>query len=269
MLGYLQFNSNAALQAINKEFFKIIYLKKNAKVIVDFAEIECKSNTLFFINGNRFFKIINGNSFVEGLMLHYDADFYCVKIHDKEVSCDGILFNNVFEIPYIPLSEADSIVIENIFSEVKAEIQNGGLASEEMHRILLVNLIIKSTRIFTKENTGKWEEKYKDNVNFLRNFSQLVEQHFYSKKSVSDYAELLNISPKNLNKKIVALSNKPPNQIIKDRIVLEAKRLLAHTDLTSKEIAYKLGYEDDAYFTRFFSNQVALSPIQFRKSYQI
>lgn len=121
-----------------------------------------------------------------------------------------------------------------------------------MHRILLVNLIIKSTRIFTKENTGKWEEKYKDNVNFLRNFSQLVEQHFYSKKSVSDYAELLNISSKNLNKKIVALSNKPPNQIIKDRVVLEAKRLLAHTDFTSKEIAYKLGYEDDAYFTRFF-----------------
>lgn len=110
MLGYLQFNSNAALQAINKEFFKIIYLKKNAKVVVDFAEIECKSNMLFFINGNRFFKIIDGNSFVKGLMLHYDADFYCVKIHDKEVSCDGILFNNVFEISYIPLSEADSIV---------------------------------------------------------------------------------------------------------------------------------------------------------------
>jgi AraC-like DNA-binding protein len=84
---------------------------------------------------------------------------------------------------------------------------------------------------------------------------------------VADYAEMLFITPKSLSKKIGLLSNDTPNDIIKNRIVLESKRLLAHTSMTVKEIAHSLNYEDDAYFVRFFTKATGVSPITFRKQY--
>ena len=82
------------------------------------------------------------------------------------------------------------------------------------------------------------------------------------------YAELLHITPKALNKRITRYSNTTPNDVIKNRIMLEAKRLLAHIQLSSKEIAYKLGYDDIAYFTRLFTKQAGAAPQSFKLQYQ-
>jgi AraC-like DNA-binding protein len=104
-------------------------------------------------------------------------------------------------------------------------------------------------------------------VQFLRNFSKLVEQHYKTHHRVADYAELLFVTPKNLSKKIGLISKSSPNEIIKDRIILESKRLLVHTTMTVKEIAYSLNYEDDAYFNRFFTKHTGLSPVSFRSQF--
>ena len=64
------------------------------------------------------------------------------------------------------------------------------------------------------------------------------------------------------------ISDKTPNELIKNRLLLEAKRYLAHSELSAKEIAYKLGYEDEAYFSRFFNKHAGNTPIHFRKLYR-
>ena len=81
-----------------------------------------------------------------------------------------------------------------------------------------------------------------------------MERHYIKYHSVAQYAELLHITPKALNKRITRYTNTTPNDIIKNRIILETKRLLAHTPLSIKEISYELGYEDTSYFTRFLRN---------------
>ncbi len=272
--GYITIESNSESRLfVNelKEYIKVMYLKKGAKIIIDFQEFECKRNTLFFINSSQIYVLKESSIQNQGVMIYYNRDFYCVEIHEKEVSCDGILFNNVFKIPRISLSKKETNEVENIFDEIHSEIQTQDIATEEMIRILLKQLIIKATRMFKSKNNFETnlEDNLKENenTNFLRKFSQLVEKEFYSKHTVAEYAKLLHITPKNLNKKIALLSKKSPNQIIKNRIILEAKRLLAHTDLSAKEIAYQLGYKDCAYFNRFFSKQIGFSPIQFRKNY--
>lgn len=85
--------------------------------------------------------------------------------------------------------------------------------------------------------------------------------------TVADYADMLFITPKNLSKKISLLSKSTPNDIIKDRIILESNRLLAHTTRSVKEIAYSLNYEDDAYFIRFLTKHTGISPGSFRKQF--
>jgi len=248
-----------------KEYIKILFLRQHSQIVVDFQEFEIKNDTLFFISPAQIFRILPKPS-VEGILLHYNRDFYCIEIHDKEVSCDGILYNNVFETPCVALNEADSIFMKNIFTEIHQEMHHDDIANEEMLRILLKQIIIKATRIWKKQHE-MFHTEQQNQVEFLRKFSQLVEQNYTKLHGVAEYAEILHLTPKNLNKKITQLGKSSPNEIIKERIILEAKRLLAHTTRSVKEIAYHLGYEDDAYFVRFFSKQSGVSPQQFRKQY--
>ena len=95
----------------------------------------------------------------------------------------------------------------------------------------------------------------------------LVEQNFKTMHSVTDYANRLGLSPKSITKHFQKLGAKTPSDFIKSRILLEAKRQLIYTDKTVKEIAFELGFNDPAYFTRFFTKAISKSPLQFKKEY--
>jgi AraC-like DNA-binding protein len=245
------------------EHIKILFLPKNASVQIDFQEFKMETDSLLFINPK---VVINPLETSAGLLLHFNRDFYCVEIHDQEVACDGILYNNVFEIPFISLNENQSDHIQKIFLEIQEEMRSMDSSTEEMLRILLKLIILKSIRIWKQQHQLEQNDQQTD-LQFIRKFSKLVESHYKTHHTVADYAELLYITPKNLSKKIALLSKTTPNNIIKERIILESKRLLAHTTMTVKEIAYSLNYQDDAYFVRFFTKNTGLSPLSFRKQF--
>ncbi|HEX3009899.1 MAG TPA: helix-turn-helix domain-containing protein [Bacteroidales bacterium] len=257
-------SEDSTLLNIN-DHIKILFLKKASRITVDFHEFSIESDTLLFINPRVIIKTTE-DSQGKGLLLHFNRDFYCIEIHDQEVACDGILYNNVFEVPFITLNESQSAEIQTIIREIQTEMKNHDTTTEEMLRILLKFIILKSTRIWKQQHLLVGDDQQSD-VQFLRKFSKLVEQHYKTHHTVADYADKLFITPKHLSKKIYLLSRKTPNDIIKDRIILESKRLLAHTTLTVKEIAHSLNYEDDAYFVRFFTKSTGTSPVTFRKQF--
>ncbi len=245
------------------DHIKILFIPKNAIIQVDFKEFKMESDALLFINPK---VILKPCETIGGQLIHFNRDFYCIQIHDQEVACDGILYNNVFEIPFIALDDIQSNEVLKIIRDIQTEMENEDSSTEEMLRTLLKFLILKSIRIW-KQQHQLADSSQESDVQFLRKFSQLVEQHYKTHHRVADYAELLFVTAKNLSKKIALLSKSTPNEIIKDRIILESKRLLAHTNLTVKEIAYSLNYNDDAYFIRFFTKHTGLSPVSFRKQF--
>ena len=264
--GNLEFSkSSVQSDLLNKinEHIKVLFIPQKAIIQVDFQEIEMKTDSLLFINPH---VILKPCETIGGQLMHFNRDFYCVEIHDHEVACDGILYNNVFEIPFIGLNEEQSAEIQKIISDIQFELKNEDSGTEEMLRTLLKIIILKSTRIW-KQQHQLAEDVQQADVQFLRKFSKLVEQHFKTLHTVADYADLLCITPKNLSKKISLVSKESPNDIIKNRIILESKRLLAHTKMNVKEIAYTLNYEDDAYFVRFFTKHTGISPTSFRKQF--
>ncbi|MEP7323165.1 MAG: AraC family transcriptional regulator [Saprospiraceae bacterium] len=101
-------------------------------------------------------------------------------------------------------------------------------------------------------------------MDFLFNFQELIEKHFLEKKAPKEYAELLNITPNYLNAVCKKKSGKSAGELIRQRVLLEAKRLLAHTKLAVSEIAYKLNFKDNSYFGRFFKKYTGMTPEQFR-----
>lgn len=247
-----------------KDRIKVIFLEKGNTITIDFKTYDLSDDALFFVNVNQYVWIdhITGES---NKIIGYNRDFYCIQIHDKEVACDGLLFSNVLQLPMIQLATEESNKVKESLREIQDEMDLADSSTEEMLRIYLKKLIIFSTRIWKKQNL---ENKISSNipldVDLFRNFSQLIEIHYRSKHSVSDYADLLEISPKILTTKFKKLNLENPNEYIKNRIILEAKRLLIYTSLSIKEIAYTLGYDDPAYFNRFFVQRMGQSPLNFR-----
>ena len=265
--GYFDFHKDLHEQLAGQDlsnFIKIVLIKAKGKLTIDFKQYDLKEDALFFINPGQHCWFDDNCT---GTMIYYNRDFYCVEIHDKEVACDGILFHNVYEIPVILMKAAAGADIQQTMKEIKAEIELEDTAVEEMLRILLKRIIIKATRIWKQEHHVT-DDKARDEVEFSRSFSQLVEWHYARLHTVADYADLLHITPKALNKRITRYSNTTPNDIIKNRIILEVKRLLVHTHLSVKEIGYKLGYDDVSYFIRFFTKQAGTTPNNFRQTYQ-
>lgn len=244
---------------------KIIFIPQNYGIKIDFQEFILSHDALLFVNPKVVVQPLKMD--ISGAeLIHFNRDFYCIEIHDQEVACDGILYNNVFEVPFIELDKNQSADIQKIIAEIKSEMESQDASTEEMLRILLKLIILKSTRIWKQQHQLAESEQYSD-VQFLRKFSKLVEDNYKTHHTVADYADMLAITPKSLSKKIGLLSRDTPNDIIKNRIILESKRLLAHTALSVKEIAYSLNYDDDAYFVRFFTKNTGTSPTSFRKQF--
>ena len=97
-------------------------------------------------------------------------------------------------------------------------------------------------------------------------FRQSVEANLRSGWEVNRYAKALGVTPARLRSACLEVTGRPPTHLVHERLILEAKRSLLYTNMTIAEAAYELGFSDPAYFSRFFSERVGLSPAEFRKS---
>lgn len=268
-LGLLQV-SKEQTEIINgpayKEYIKVLYLPAGYKLRVDFACYDTQQPTLFFISPNQYLELeVAGEE--SGYFIFYNRDFYCIQIHDQEVACDGLLFNNIRNMPKVELLENEITFLGGLFKEMIGEFQLNDSSLEEMMRTYLKQLLIRATRSWKRQHLTHDLTDQQSDLEFFRKFSRLVEEHYKSKHTVADYADFLCMAPKTITHKFNRLRLPQPNEVIKNRIILEAKRLLVHTSLTAKEIAYELGYNDPAYFSRLLQTKTGESPSGFRSNF--
>ena len=182
---------------------------------------------------------------------------------DGEVSCSGLLFNGSSEVLRLELSEMRTAALQRVVDDLRAEYGVVDGLREEMLRMQLKRFIIICTRIAREHfSVGADREKLFDTV---RRYYVLVDEHFRTKKRVQDYAGLLHRSPKTLANLFASCGQPSPLNIIHDRVNAEARRLLLYTPKSAKEIAYLLGYEDTAAFSRFFAKMNGESITGFRQ----
>ncbi|MBN8294870.1 helix-turn-helix domain-containing protein [Rhodobacter sp. NTK016B] len=99
----------------------------------------------------------------------------------------------------------------------------------------------------------------------LARFESLIDAHFLDRWTVTDYAKSLAISPAHLSRVARNHTGRPASGLIEERMIREARRNLVYTNLPVSRIAYALGFEDPAYFTRVFTRATGLSPRAFRR----
>lgn len=195
-------------------------------------------------------------------VIRFNRSFYCLDNHDSEIGCKGLLFFGTSQVPTIYLDETNEAAIALLWIVFKKELKAKDDLQGEMLQMLLKRFLILCTRIFKDQH--KIVEIEETKMDIIRNFSFLVEVHYKTKHSVSQYAALMNKPAKSLTNLFSSHINRTPLQIIQDRLVLEAKRMLISTEIPIKEITFDLGFEDMPSFSRFFKNKVGVSPKAFR-----
>lgn len=197
--------------------------------------------------------------------LLFNREFYCIADHDEEVSCNGILFFGTQDLPIITIPAEQERKFELLLEVILEEFRTVDNIQGDMLQMLLKRLIIICTRLAKEQHIVR--ELNDGQIDTIRQFNVLVDVHFRTLRKVKDYADLLHKSPKTLSNLFSIYNQQSPQQIIQERVVLEAKRLLLFTDKQTQEIAYDLGFEDPAYFSRFFKKQAGLTPSAFREQH--
>jgi AraC family transcriptional activator of pobA len=245
-----------------KGLYKIVWCTDGEeRLVVDGYEVVIKKNHVLFCTPSNIVEIPKDT---KGLIAFvFNREFYCIQHNDSEVSCMGLLFYGSSIAPVLELNEKDQRSFNAMLVLFQEEFDTKDHIQGEMLRTLLKRMLITSTRLI-KQESNQTDLSVKQ-VELIRKFNILVEQHFKEKHQVADYADLLFKSPKTLSNFFKKNNVNSPLKVINGRIVAEAKRLLLYSDKSAEEIAYELGYNEPSHFSKFFKTQAGVSPLAFRK----
>ncbi len=260
------FSCGPAMELLDRKgLYKILWTKNEpATIVVDGYRMTLEKNQVVFCTP---LNVIEMQKDVGMVAIVFNREFYCIRDHDAEVSCNGFLFFGSSLPPVVTLCEKDIRSFEAMFLMFQEEFETKDHIQGEMLRVLLKRLLIKATRLI--KDTLSDADLPKPQFDLVRQYHILVEQHFKEKHAVAEYAELLFKSPKTLSNLFKKSGDASPLKIINDRIILEAKRLLFYSDKTAEEIGYELGFNEAAHFSKFFKKQVGAPPATFKKDLNI
>jgi AraC-like DNA-binding protein len=265
---YMEFEDNSHFDHIQRNnYFSLIWVTNGSgKLKADFTEYDFEENSLFAFSPYQPY-MFSADTNVKGIAINFHSEFFCIYKHHKEVSSHGVLYNNIYQPPFVKVDESSAATLKILCEQIKTEMQNPALAQHELLVSYLKILLITAARLKTQQQP-QVKEILTDNKEpfILQNLKDAIEANFRTKHSPSDYAGMLYISPKALAKITKAYFNKTLSNLINERIIIEAKRELYLTNKTVKEIAYELGYEDEYYFSRFFKINADVSPQLYRET---
>jgi AraC family transcriptional regulator, transcriptional activator of pobA len=245
------------------DFFEVLYLSRGSGFhIIDGNKYEIQPPCVFFMSPGQAHKI-EFSSDIEGYIFIFTSEFYLINQSNQNRLIEFPFFFSIRQEnrPLILESSEDIVFLETLFKKGIAEIAKGENYSVELLRSVL-DLILTSCAILYKTDQNLLT-KGKGHL-VVKRFFQMVEDNYLNNLSINEYADKLAITPNHLTQTVNHLTGKTSSQIIKSKQVLEIKRLLVHSNLTVTEIANRLNFPDQSYFTRFFKRETGVSPLQYR-----
>ncbi|MBK5279773.1 MAG: helix-turn-helix domain-containing protein [Bacteroidia bacterium] len=226
---------------------------------IDFQRHDLISGRLFLIAPGQVHAWVELNK-VRGFVVLFTDSFMALAKGRKMMS-EWPLFR-----PHLP-THFDLMAEElNVWNEEFLRIEEEVLRNDEYSRDTIFYsislLMVRATRL----SLGTQRKKVVFSHDFLFKLQELIEENYLELKMPKQYAEKMNVTANYLNTLCKKKSGKSVGELIRQRILLEAKRLLTHTNLSVSEIAFKLNFQDNSYFGRFFKKYVGLTPDNFRSS---
>jgi AraC-like DNA-binding protein len=239
-----------------KDFFEIVWLKNEDPLhgITD-PVYQVKGDWIYLIPPYRVHQLNKAGK--NGELISFKRSM--LEEEDKDFLLDLFrIFNVQGEFSCLRLDEDSAKGLADIYKIMEEEYAKGN--NFEMMKALLKVLLLKLISVKELEFTSHDIHQKR-----VYEFLMLLESNFQSVTNIDFYAGKLGLSSKRLNQILKEKLHKTGTQIIHDRIILEAKRKIIHSEITIKEISYELGFSDRPYFSRFFKKQTGQTPEEFQK----
>lgn len=255
---------------VNKYYFVVFIRKGTGKILYELQEYSFSGPCLIFFSPFHPFRLMEDYE-SEGLILQFSNEFYWsqqAKTFDESM-CK--LFRKV-QVPVFPLNEQDVFIIENLFENIIREFEWFEQPDRKMICNYLKSVLLHSLRIQSQLNLDKHKKPnaYPKAYELLKELNCLIHKNFKTLKRPSEYADLLNITTSGLTKATKKYFGRTVTDLIQERILEEARKELASSGKSVKEIAIELGFEDPYYFSRLFKKVSGISPDVYRQQiYQL
>jgi len=246
------------------DYYSIFWIESGEAVhATEFVEYSLKQDTILFVPPGLKHRMYIDKS-VTGTYILFNEDFIRYNRKNHVPLKEYRLFNNPDFKSLITVIPERRGKLRNITELILDEIQNSDDYSQDIVLNLLHLFLLESRRIFDQKDQSPKEEPDSTPDATIIKFKQLIEENYTTQKSVTPYAEMLNMNPSCLNELTKRTTGITAGELIRNRVIGETKKLLYSSSLSGKEIAFELGFDDPAYFSRFFRKYTGLTLKEFR-----
>ncbi len=258
---YLAIHPNLTSPHRHSFYHLLFFSEGGGRHTIDFNHFDVKPYQIYFmVPGQVHSWDFEGN--VDGYVVNFSSSFFQSFLLKSEYISQFSFFNGGTTESVIDLPEAVQHPILSLFEKLVTESQQHNVLKEDMLRVLLIQIFISVQQSISSEQRNSTPFQAHP---VLKNFQKLIEKNYLEIRLPGQYAKLLNITPNHLNALCKEHLGIQAGEVIRNRVVLEAKRLLVNLGLSVSEVAYKLNFNDNSYFTKFFKKEAGMSPEAFRK----
>lgn len=245
------------------DFFHIVWVDRGTgRHVIDSETYEVRPRTLFFMSPGQIHDFELSPD-AEGYTISFSAEFFALQLQNKNLLTEIPVYNLESSIQALYPQEADAAEILQVLDAIRHEYHSDEFGAQDMIRSYLFILLVKASRLVTP---SRGADAARQGQNVYRHFKHALEEHFSTRQEVGHYASMLRVTERFLNDAVRRATGRTAAQMIRDRVILEAKRLLAHSGVAVGDVGSQLGFEDPAYFSRCFKKHTGRTPLEFRQS---
>lgn len=244
------------------DYYAIMFIEKGQGIhYVDFHEYAVNDGLVFFLMPGQMHQLL---FFAEpkGHLIAFTEEFLVTNAISQRMIDDLYLFNEFGISPPLPLNEGQLPTFRSVFEQMRYFSESARYSTEAVASLVQLFLILSNNHCsIRKEDNTQLQES---GNTLLRQFRSLLNKRFTSEHQVSGYADQIAVTADYLNKVVKNLTGISAKEHIQNKLVLEAKRALIFSEISNKELAFSLGFEEAAHFNNFFKKMTGMSPGEFR-----
>jgi AraC family transcriptional activator of pobA len=258
LAGYLARNKNLVFPHRHNFYHLLLFTKGGGKHTIDFETFDIVPWQIYFMSPGQ----IHTWSFegeMDGYVVNFDKDFFTTFLLRPDYIGSFSFFSGLVRDEVFMVKEAERELIIDTFKRLRTYVRDVDFTRISL--LYIFHLLEKQRDL----PSPLQDDMY--NHTLLRNFLNLIELNYRALRLPKDYAALLYITPNHLNALCQEVLGFSAGEIIRNRVLLEAKRLLAIKDYAVSEVAYELNFNDNSYFTKFFKKGEGVTPEEFRRKH--
>ena len=255
-------------QLHSHSFYTIIWFQRGeGEHYVDFDQYKVCQDRVFFLSPGQLHRFDERHNQI-GYVLEFSDDFLQDEMTSESLFLKYDVFNAFDTPPYRDLAAEGVPCLQRLTEAIEAELSQEESFAHHDCLAMLVRLFLITVQRFGRVDSDVPSLTFTSPKHRLFvKFRQTLEQHFRDVHTVQEYASLLSVTAKTLTACTLECTRQTPLKLINDRLILEARRLLRYTDQPSKEVAFRLGFDDPSYFVKFFKRETGLLPLDFREQF--